>query len=140
MTCVGMPSSISVSDSSGRGANPLCLPPTGFCGCSGGGFADTLASAAFGGSLLCSLSLSPILSCMARERGSDDLRTGSRGLILTLDTRDVYVVPLATVQASVVPILRLERAFRGLGGGSGSLESCFVCAFSAGEGFCDFVL
>ena len=55
--------------------------------------------------------------------------------MLTLDTRDVYVVPLATVPQSVV-MLREDRVFLGRGGGKGSLESCLVSAFFPGDGFC----
>lgn len=72
---------------------------------------------------------------MARDKGSFDSSTGSRGLMLTLDTRDVYVVPLATVTQSVV-MLREDRVFFGFGGGKGSLQSCLVCAFCSGVGFC----
>jgi hypothetical protein len=33
-------------------------------------------------------------------------------------------------------MLREDRVFFGLGGGKGSLESCLVCAFRSGVGFC----
>lgn len=141
--CIGIPSSTSCSSSSGSGAKPLCFFVADglFCctSCSDRG-TSSLDSFFFTSTFsLSSLAFSILLS-MARDRGSFELSTGSRGLMLTFDTRDVYVVPLAIVFSSdEVDTLREDLAFLGLGGGSGSLESCLVAAFSSGEGFLEEV-